>query len=83
MSESSPETPRSGPEAYKSPEEAARGDIPERYARVVSVLYSRDHDAAVVELETNEPPSVEAYWVTCRRQGAVWIAEGGSNAPPV
>jgi hypothetical protein len=38
---------------YDSPEEAASGDIPERYAQVIRVDYSPDRTPAAVLLATN------------------------------
>jgi hypothetical protein len=49
-----------------TPEEAARGDIPERYARVIASALSHEGRHAVVLMETNEPPAVEIY--ICERQ---------------
>ena len=50
---------------YDTPEEAARGDIPPRYARALSVSVSPDGDEAIVVLGTNEEPYVYPYEVSC------------------
>ncbi|MDQ3823379.1 MAG: hypothetical protein M3321_09085 [Actinomycetota bacterium] len=60
-------------------EEAARGDIPERYARALATATSPDRTAAVVLLETNEPPSVEIYEVVCVKRAGGWVDFGGGG----
>jgi hypothetical protein len=63
--------------------EAARGDIPERYVRVVSYAVSPDGAAAVVGLLTNEPPAVEPEVVICDRTAGSWRgghSSGGTGA---
>jgi hypothetical protein len=45
-----------GMEGYPTPEEAARGDIPERFARIVSVDVSQSRDRACVVLEVHPGP---------------------------
>ena len=65
---------------YDSPEEAARGDIPERYARVVRVDYSSDRTRAVVLLATNEPPVIEYYGVSCELEEGRWFGGDGWTA---
>jgi hypothetical protein len=67
--------------AYSTAEEAARGDIPSRYARALAVEFSPDGDHAVVLLETNEPPFVYPYQVVCSRGEDGW-AEGISGNGP-
>jgi hypothetical protein len=62
---------------YDSPEEAARGDIPEQYAMVVGVRI--DRDSAHVWLVTNDRPTFEGYQVDCVREDGKWFAEGGSG----
>jgi hypothetical protein len=54
-------------EGYDTAEEAARGDIPERYARILRIDYSPDRTRAVALLATNEPPAIEYYEVHCDR----------------
>jgi hypothetical protein len=66
--------PRRG---YETPEEAARGDMPPRYCRVLAT--SESGDFALVLLATNEPPYVELYGVRCRRRDGLWFDEGGSS----
>ena len=62
---------------YETPEEAARGDIPKRYARVVRVDYSADGTRAVVLLATNEPPVIEYYGVRCDLENGRWFPGDG------
>jgi hypothetical protein len=62
---------------YDTPDEAARGDIPERYARVVRVDYSSHGTRAVVILATNEPPVLEYYGVSCEVEGGRWFGGDG------
>ena len=67
-------------EWHATPEDAARGDIPARYARAVSVTYSADGHQATVELETNEEPFLYPYSVYCSRgTNGMWREEGGHN----
>lgn len=68
-------------DGYPTPEEAARGDIPERYARVLDVSIAPWGGCAVVLLETNEAPVVELYQVVCERDGSEWVAGVGGNGP--
>jgi hypothetical protein len=68
-----------GDRVYATPEEAARGDIPERYARALSIAFSPDGDQALVVLETNEQPAVELYEVVCYRERDGWIGGSGSG----
>jgi hypothetical protein len=64
-------------EGSATPEEAARGDIPERYARALSVAISPDGDEAIVVLGTNEEPYLYPYEEHCFREGGHWF--GGSG----
>jgi hypothetical protein len=66
---------------YATPEDAARGDIPARFARVLDIAWSPRRDRAVVLLETNEPPSVELYQVVCQQEEAGWTWISGGNGP--
>jgi hypothetical protein len=72
MSDELPDGP-----GYDSPEEAARGDIPEQYATVVGVRI--DGDSAHVWLVTNDRPTFEGYEVECARTGGRWFGEFGSG----
>jgi hypothetical protein len=65
---------------HPTPEEAARGDIPPEYARAGRVNYSDDGRRAVVELLTNEEPTLYPYYVMCvRDSGGLWHDVGGHN----
>jgi hypothetical protein len=64
-------------EGYGSPEEAARGDIPEQYATVVGVRI--EGDSAHVWLVTNDRPTFEGYEVDCVRKDGKWYDVGGSG----
>jgi hypothetical protein len=65
---------------YDTPEEAARGDIPERYAPALRVEYSEDGTQATVLLATNEPPAIEYYEVRCMCENGRWFGGVGGNA---
>ena len=65
---------------HPDPEAAARGDIPEAYARTLGVAMSPDGDTAVVLLATNEPPHIEAYQVVCHRTADGWQGGSGGNS---
>jgi hypothetical protein len=65
-------------EGYGTPEEAARGDIPERFARIVWL--DRSADRAVVLLEVNSKPpyfDLARCWVEEGRWGC--DSEGGTG----
>jgi hypothetical protein len=64
---------------YAALVQVARGDIPERFARLLAVAVSPDEQHAVVLLQTNEPPAVELYEVICHREGERWCAGIGSS----
>lgn len=64
-------------DGYATPEEAARGEIPPRFARVVGVRV--DGDSATVWLLTNEAPQFEPYQVGCVRHNGLWYDEFGSG----
>ncbi len=66
-----------GEEWCETPEQAARSDIPERFARVVGVDVRGDD--ATVWLLTNDVPPFEAYTVWCVRENGLWRADGGSS----
>jgi hypothetical protein len=65
----------------RTPEEAARGEIPEPYARVLGTAMSPDGNNAVVLLGTNEPPRLYPYQVVCERREQGWVEEIGGNGP--
>jgi hypothetical protein len=62
-----------------TPEEAARGDIPERYARALVTEVSPDGRWAVVLLGTNEEPALYPYVETCSAEGGRWFERSGSS----
>ncbi|HEV8421324.1 MAG TPA: hypothetical protein VGR13_08225 [Actinomycetota bacterium] len=62
-----------------TPEEAARGSIPERYGRELAVSLSPDGEQAAVLLETNERPYIYPYLVFCDRTAEGWT-EGSSGS---
>jgi hypothetical protein len=64
-------------DGYASPEEAARGDIPEQYVTVVGVRI--EGDRAHVWMVTNDRPTFEGYEVDCVREGGKWFGEYGSG----
>ena len=61
----------------ESLEEAARGDIPPRFATVVGSRVSGD--TTIVWLLTNDEPPFEAYDVYCERRNGRWCRDGGSG----
>lgn len=64
-------------DGYATPEEAARGDIPERF---VTILGTRiDGDRATVWLLTNDRPPFETYVENCGREGGRWHPTDGSG----
>ncbi len=65
---------------FATPDEAARGDIPARYARVAGVTYSAERNEARVTLLTNEEPYLYPYYVTCFRDSrGLWHEGDGHN----
>ena len=65
---------------YSSAEEAARGDIPERFAHITKIYYSADGCEATVDMLTNEAPAFEPYTVYCvRGDDGLWYPTGGHN----
>ena len=72
-------TPSDSDNGYDTPEEAARGDIPDRYARAISVAISPDGSEALVLLATNEEPYIAPYEVICHREGTRWVGGGGMS----
>jgi hypothetical protein len=69
------------PNAAPTPEEAARGEIPERFARALAVAYSPDGNHAVVLLGTNEEPYLYPYQVVCSLGKSGWVEGTSSNGP--
>ena len=67
--------------AAPTPEEAARGELPERYARVLGVAYSPDGNHAVVLLGTNEEPYLYPYQVVCGLGEFGWVEEMSGDGP--
>jgi hypothetical protein len=65
----------------RSPEKAARGDIPPRYAEVLAVEMSPDGQHAAVLLGTNEEPVLYPYVVVCDNVEGEWVEGIGGNAP--
>lgn len=66
-------------DGFPTPEAAARGDIPARYARALAVSVSPDERFAAVLLGTNEPPSLYPYLVLCEREGDGWVEGNSAN----
>ena len=62
---------------YDSPEEAARGDIPEQFATVLGVHI--EGDLARVWLLTNDRPTFEGYEEVVIRRGSKWFPDHGSG----
>lgn len=57
---------------YASPEEAARGDVPERYSQVIASR--REGDLAVVLLALNEGEVVEEDVNICAQDSLGWYS---------
>jgi hypothetical protein len=66
-------------DGFETPEEAARGDIPARFARALATAISPDQSTAVVILGTNEEPFLYPYEVICYRKEGRWFEGSGSN----
>lgn len=64
-------------DGYETPEAAAIGDIPERFATVVGVRV--EGDTALVWMLTNDRPPFEPYEQFCVRAGGRWHPEDGSG----
>ncbi len=56
---------------YESPEQAARGDIPEQFVKVAEVRIEGDY--AVVSMLTNDRPPHEPEEVALVRIGSRWF----------
>jgi hypothetical protein len=63
---------------YDTPEEAARGDIPERFVTIVGVRWITD-DNARVWMVTNDRPTYESYEADCFRKGSRWYYDNESG----
>jgi hypothetical protein len=63
---------------YNTPEEAARGDTPAQFVRVVGVVVRGD-DAVVAQL-TNDRPPFEVETAHCHREGDEWVAGMSGNS---
>jgi hypothetical protein len=66
-------------DGFATPEDAARGDIPARYARALAVSLSPDERFAAVLLATNEPPFLYPYLVLCEREDDGWVEGASAN----
>jgi hypothetical protein len=64
-------------EGYDTAEEAARGDIPQRFATAVGSRVAGD--TATVWLLTNDQPPFEPYEVCCERRGGRWFFDIGTG----
>jgi hypothetical protein len=64
-------------DASPTPEEAVRGDIPERYVTVLGVRI--EGDEATVWTVTNDRPPYELYEEQCVRTADGWYSLGGGN----
>src|SRR5438094_3904172 len=62
----------------RSPEDAARGDIPAAFVRVVGVVIRGD--TAVVAQLTNDGPPFEVDTALCHREGDVWVEGSSGNS---
>lgn len=69
---------RGGP--LKTPESEARGDVPERFARLVFEAYSPDGRYAYVVLATNEPPHTHLADTLCELDDDGWRGTVSSGA---
>jgi hypothetical protein len=63
---------------FTTPEDAARGDIPEQYVRVVGVVVRGDQ--AVVAQLTNDGPPFEVETAYCEREGEGWLPSASGNS---
>lgn len=64
--------------AYETPEEAARGDIPERFARVVWCERSGDRAVVLLEVNTVKTPYYDITW--CEQEPYGWLGGVSGNA---
>ena len=68
-----------GEEWFDAPEQAASGDIPERYARVLAVEVRGDQ--TTLWLLTNDAPPLEGYTVWCTRNDGLWAGRAVRRFP--
>jgi hypothetical protein len=61
-----------------TPEEAARGDIPAQFVRVIGVVVRGD--TAVVAQLTNDGPPYEVETAYCYREGDGWVEGSSGNS---
>jgi len=64
---------------YKTPEEAARGDIPARYIETLATAVASNGETAVVLQLTNENGVTEPYQVVCHLCSEGWRGGSGSD----
>jgi hypothetical protein len=64
-------------DGFDSPEEAARGDIPQRFVTILGVRAEGDY--AQVWMLTNDRPTFEGYEESVIRIGSQWFSTGGSG----
>ena len=64
-------------DARSTPEEAARGDLPEDYSRALATSISPDGQYAAVLLGTNAIPFLYSYLVICERTPEGWTEGSG------
>jgi hypothetical protein len=62
---------------FATPEEAARGDVPVQFVRVVGVVVRGD-SAVVAQLTNDGPYEVETAY--CKRKGNGWACHVGGNS---
>lgn len=68
-------------QAYDTPDEAARSDIPQKQAQTLAVRVAPDGRHAVVLLGIDVGPEVYEYQVVCERHRAPWLPGTGGNGP--
>lgn len=66
---------------YSTPEEAARGDIPQSHAKVLGVAHSPSGKHAIVLVEVSEHPPSERFEMACVRRRSRWMPMAGSSRP--
>lgn len=66
-------------DGHESPEDAARGDVPERFAQVVHAERADDASRAVVVIETNEPPLAWEQVFVAKCDGRWFSVLGGGG----
>jgi hypothetical protein len=66
-------------EGAATPEQAARGDIPEKYSPVLFVDIDASGDFATVLLGTDGPENIYPYEEVCFQVEGRWYSSGGSN----